>query len=294
MKNNPKRAYVYLLLTFFLWGSLYVVSRFVMGKIPTFTTCLLRFMIAYVTLTVMTHGKERLHIERSDYKYIVILGFLGYFISVDLQFLGTRYAGSAMASLINSLNPVTISLLGALLLKEKLTVRKVVGILASLFGVVLILGGNASVNMPGILLSLAAVAGWSVMSVMTRKAVQKYDPLLVTKRGILIALVCNIPVSLTELASGDTVATLDASSLVGLLYMGICCTGMAYALWNESLSMLEAGTCSAFYPIQPLVSTLLGILFLHEQITLSFVLGAMLILSGVLVSFAGVKQDKTA
>ena len=82
--------------------------------------------------------------------------------------------------------------------------------------------------------------------------------------------------------AGESVS-IDARAVVALLYMGIFCTGAAHLLWNESLSMVEAGICSAFYPVQPLVSVILGILFLHENITTSFVIGCVVIVIGVLV-----------
>jgi drug/metabolite transporter (DMT)-like permease len=143
---------------------------------------------------------------------------------------------------------------------------------------------SGSINLPGIFLSLAAVAGWSFMSVMTRKVTQKYDPLTVTRAAIGIAAVCNLPVGISQLLLERNTVTVDISTILGMLYMGIFCTGGAYILWNRSLSVLEAGTCSAFYPIQPLVSTFLGIIFLKEMVEISFYLGAAFIIAGVLIS----------
>ena len=83
----------------------------------------------------------------------------------------------------------------------------------------------------------------------------------------------------------------DPSCTLSLLYMGVVCTGVAYTLWNKSLSVLDAGVCSAFYPIQPAVSTLLGILLLGESITTGFVIGSVLIVCGVLISLIHSKKE---
>jgi drug/metabolite transporter (DMT)-like permease len=64
------------------------------------------------------------------------------------------------------------------------------------------------------------------------------------------------------------------------------CTALAHLLWSKCLSRLEAGTCSLFYPIQPLVSTGLGALWLRERFHTSFFVGGFLILVGVVVSLA--------
>lgn len=285
MSHSSRNAYLYLLTVFILWGSLYVVSGFVMGKIPTFTVCFLRFVVAFAALTLMTRRRERIHIEKTDYKYLFLMGFLGYFLSVDLQFLGTKYAGSGMASLLNSLNPIVISILSVFILKEKMTFGKILGMLLSVTGVYLILGGGGAVSRVGVIFSLMSVAGWSLMSVMTRKALQKYDSLQITRYGIMIAMFCNLPVCLCELHGKASTVILDLPCVAGLLYMGIFCTGVSYILWNKSLMLLEAGTCSAFYPVQPLVSTVLGILFFHEKMMLSFAVGASFIVVGILAGF---------
>lgn len=284
MKKIHSSAYIYLLITFFLWGSLYVVSKFVLGRIPTFTVALLRFVIAYITLSVLVSGKDKIQLQKEDIKYIFLIGFFGYTIAVGAQLIGTKLAGASMASLINSLNPVTMTIAGCLFLKEKLSKGKVIGILAAFIGVYVIVGAHKADNLWGIALSLFAVIGWSFMSVITRKITLKYDSLQITRMAIGIAAICNLPLGLGQLIAERRNVSLDIWCIMSLLYMGIFCTGFAYILWNKSLSMLEAGTCSAFYPIQPLVSTIFGVIFLHEVVGITFIIGAILIIAGVLVS----------
>lgn len=96
-----------------------------------------------------------------------------------------------------------------------------------------------------------------------------------------VALVFTIPASAVELM--HTPAIWDSGVILSLLYMAVMCTCVAHVLWNESLSLIEAGTCSAFYPVQPLTATVLGILFLGEAVSLSFWVGTVLILMGVML-----------
>jgi len=284
-KSSRTTGYVCLLITFTLWGSLYVVSKYVLGKMPTFTISFLRFTLAFLALTI-SGKKDTVKMERQDYKYILLIGAVGYFVAVGAQLLGTKYAGASMASLINSLNPVTMTLFAALLLHEAMTLRKVAGILLAICGVYAIIGaGGADVNVPGVCLSLFSVLLWSFVSVMTRKLAQKYGSIQVTRYGAGVAAICYLPVCLGEIVRGEPVQ-FDISCVLSLLYMGVVCTGVAYFLWNKSLSILEAGTCSAFYPVQPLVSTILGIVLLHETVGVSFLVGAALIVAGVLINLS--------
>ncbi len=156
-KVVSRKGYLYLLLTFIIWGSLYVVSKFVLGKMPTGVVAFCRFLIAFIALSLWQRGKRK-KIEKEDYKYVILLGFAGYFIAVGAQLLGTRYAGASMASLINALNPVTITVFAVIFLGEKMTLRKGLGVVLSLLGVYVILGkGSGEGSMLGILLSLFSV-----------------------------------------------------------------------------------------------------------------------------------------
>ena len=284
------KSYLYLMTTFMLWGSLYVVSQFVLGKIPTFTVAMFRYLIAFIALSFISLKSKKEKIEKSDYKYFFIMGFIGYFISVDCQLLGTKISGGSMVSLINSLNPIIISVMAMIILNEKLEINKIIGIILSLFGVYMIVGTGANIEFIGVLISFIAVIGWAFMSVISRKISNKYSALTLTKVSMLIATVCNIPVSFLEIQITHSLIQIDIGAILGILYMGIVCTAFTNILWNRSLSMLPANTCSAFYPI--LTSSFLGVLVFHEILTTSFVLGSTFIIVGVLISLLFQKRTR--
>ena len=294
---SKKQAYICLLLTFVLWGSLYVASQVVVREFPTFTVCFIRFLLAWLFLTFLSHVKRNsdkpvFHPDRTCQKYIWILGFFGYTISVGMQLMGTKLAGSTTASLINSINPVVITLLAALILKEKLTPNKIAGILLAVLGVYLIIGSDIHMEPIGTMLSIAAVIGWSLTSVISRTALSKYDSLQITRHAIGIAVLCNFPICLIELILTGMPASPSLASVICLLYMGSCCTGLTYILWNNSLAVLPASTCSSFYPIQPLTSALLGVVLFQEKLTAAFLTGALFIVVGVLTSLMNVKLHR--
>ena len=286
------KSYLYLMTTFMLWGSLYVVSQFVLGKIPTFTVAMYRYLITFIALSFISLKSKKEKIEKSDYKYFFIMGFIGYFISVDCQLLGTKISGGSMVSLINSLNPIIISVMAMIILNEKLEINKIIGIILSLFGVYMIVGTGANIEFIGVLISFIAVIGWAFMSVISRKISNKYSALTLTKVSMLIATVCNIPVSFLEIQITHPLIQIDIGAILGILYMGIVCTAFTNILWNKSLSMLPANTCSAFYPIQTLTSSFLGVLVFHEILTTSFVLGSTFIIVGVLISLLFQKRTR--
>lgn len=290
--EDKKRAYIYLLITFCAWGSLYVVSKFVLGKIPLFTISFLRYFIAGMTLLIILKTLPRKPIKREDYKYVFIIGFLGYFLAIGAQLLGTKLCNASLASLINSTNPILIMLFASIMLKEKLTLKKTFSIILAIMGTYIIIGGiQGEGQILGVIISIGSVILWSFVSVMVRRVTQKYEPLQITTYAIIIGMICTMPISIYEVVSKSF--KFDLTAVVALLYMGLVCTALAHLLWNKSLSMIEAGICSLFYPLQPMIAVLLGILFLNETIDVNFIIGSVMIITGVVVSVLNQNASKT-
>ncbi|MTI61054.1 MAG: EamA family transporter [Firmicutes bacterium] len=290
-KNNL--VYLYLTITVSAWGSLYVASKYVLDKIPVFTVLFLRYFIAGIVLFFFFRKNGSEKIARKDYKYIFFIGFIGYFLAIGAQLTGTKLSNASFASLINSMNPVFIILFAALILNEKLTINKVISVMAAIFGTYIITGGgNGTGQILGVLLSFVSVISWSLMTVIVRKVTQKYDSFTITTYGIIIAMFCALPVSIYELhVTADFDFVLEWKVIFSLIYIGVVCTAMAHMLWNKSISMIEAGRCSLFYPIQAMVSVLLGWIILGENIDIRFIFGAVFIVAGVLFSILGKKKE---
>lgn len=182
-------------------------------------------------------------------------------------------------------------LFAAIILKEKLTLKKIICIILAIVGVHTIIGGsNEGGQVIGILISLFAVISWSLISVIVRRVTQKYDPIQITTYGIIIAAVSTLPFSIGEFIMTPNIQ-LDWTVVLSLIYIGVVCTALAHFLWNKSLSMIEAGACSLFYPVQPMMSVFLGWMFLGENINVNFVIGAILIIGGVVFSVIGKKEE---
>lgn len=293
--KREKVGYLYLLLVFMIWGSLYVVSKFVLGKLPVFTISFLRFLIAGIPMGLVLWKKKPAKIQKQDYRYVLLLGVVGYFLTVGAQLIGTQLAGVSVASLVNSLNPMVIMFAAAVFLKEKLNWQKVTGVAVSLTGIYLIIGGSTGGAVLGIVVSLCAVTTWSLVTVVMRRIMQKYDPFQITTYGIWVAAAVSLPVAVAETAAAGAL-TIDLPAFLSIAYMGVVCTGVAHFLWNKSLSLLPASTCSMFYPIQPITAILLGVALLGEPMTVGIAVGGVLIIGGVLfcLKYSAPEQETTA
>lgn len=282
METKP-RSFGLLFVTFFIWGSVYVGGKMVAGDLPPALVACLRCSTAMVPLLLMARPHMGAKIDREDWKYFVLVGALGYFATFFLIQLGISLTGATMASLINALNPVSVTILAALLLKERITPVKVACLALALAGTVVITQGAGSQSeILGMAAVLVSVVTWGFASVYMRRLTAKYPAILVTTYGMAVSLIFHIPVGIVSAATQPVHVSLKV--VLVILYLGFCGSGLAQYTWTKCLSMLPASTCSLFYPLQPTFSALLGALLLQESFSPTFFIGLLLISLDVVLS----------
>ena len=281
---KKSQAWLFLLLTFFCWGSVYVFSKMI-PSVPTALVGCLRCCIAVIPLQIVVRTKFKgITIAREDYKYFIGVGILGYFATIFLIQKGIALAGSSTASLINSMTPVSVTIFAALILKEKITPVKILCLVLALTGTYIITtGASGEGEALGALLVLLSVISWGIASVNMRQLTSKYPPVMVTAYGMTLSLLFHIPVGVFETVQAGG-AGLEPMSILVLLYLGLVGSALPQYTWTASLSMLPASTCSLFYPLQPAFSAILGALILGETFKPTFFIGMFLISIDVILS----------
>lgn len=278
-----KKHMIPLLGTFICWGSLYVVSKIALRTIPPVTVLMLRYLVAVPALYLILKVRGALRpVQKKHGLTIAAIGFTGYFASFCLQMLGINRLTGSVSSLLGAMNPIFIPILAALFLGEKLTARKVLCVAVSMTGVVIIVGVGGTVDLWGAVLMLLSVFLWSTASIIIRKLAGQYDPMQVAMMAMIVALPFTGAWAAMELQTSSCVFTV--SSVLAVLFMGLVGTATAHSLWNYSLSKMDASFCSMFYPMQPLVSSVLGVIVLGERITANFLIGGVIICCGIIAA----------
>lgn len=275
-RTSEKQTFGLLVFTFFIWGSVYVAGKMISDHVPPSLVACLRCVTAMIPLLFMSRKYLNIKIDRKDYKWFFLVGSLGYFLTIQMIQLGIALTGASMASLINAMTPVAVTIFAAFILKERITPIKCLCLALALAGTVVITrGASGQGQILGIAVVLVGVIAFSIASVYMRRLTAKYPPVLVTTYSMAISLIFHIPVGIvTVLTEPITVTPL----VVGIiLYLGFAGSGVAQYTWTKCLSILPASTCSLFYPLQPAFSALLGAWFLGETFTPVFFLGLFLI-----------------
>ena len=197
-----------------------------------------------------------------------------------------RYTTVATATLCYYMAPIFVTLIPPVLLKERLTARKLLCVFLALAGMVFVSGVPQS-GLPGpseakgILLALCSAALYAGVILINKylAGVPAYDRTLLQ---LACAAAVMIPyILLTEDLSAMSVTPLGA---VLLLIVAVFHTGWCYALYFGSMTVLSAQTVALFSYIDPIVAILLSALLLREPLGWSGILGAALVLGSTLVS----------
>jgi drug/metabolite transporter (DMT)-like permease len=279
-----------------IWGGMYVVSKVVLDVIPPFALLTSRLALGFLALWLVIAWRGRssnlpghgFTLNRSQFISAFGVGLVGYGISLGFQFVGTKLSTAANGALVTSATPALVLPFAWLLLKEPVTRRRLLAILVASLGVLAVIDPRSADLSSDLFLGnlslLGAALTWALYSVLVRKVSgQGTDLLQATAVFLLGGLPVTIPLGIWELAT-QGMGQITTGILGGILFLGIISTAIAMFLWNYAFARLPAAVASLTFFAQPLVGALLGWFFLGEQITALFLLGGVLIGSGILIS----------
>jgi drug/metabolite transporter (DMT)-like permease len=272
-----------------LWGISQVVSKSVMEEFPPMTFTLVRFAVAAFAMAMAFGAKRnRTPIRPTDWVRIALLGLIGYTLSIGSQMLGIRWSSAHMAAILTSTPPAFMLLFAPLILREKVTLRKVASLAACSAGVLLIVNadhGGAGGKWGDVLLIVAAVS-WALYSIWGIGIFAKYSAMRVTFWALCFGALFTLPLSVWEIAEGEIRLPRQAGVWMGVLYVGGLATALGFYLWNKGMELFPSGMAGLFLFIQPFVGVWLAWAALGEQIPPMFFMGGLFVLCGIFVSTA--------
>lgn len=270
-----------------IWGGMYVVSKVVLDVIPPFTLLAIRLILGVATLGAIILFRSRSRLTARQTRDSFLVGIVGYGISLGFQFVGTKLSTASNGALVTSATPAFVLLFAPFLLKENTTARGVIALAVSSLGVVAVIDPRtadfSSSLFMGNLSLLAAALTWALYSVLVRKVARSAD--LLTSSAIMLAggIPSSILFGILEV-NNQGIGEITMGIIWGILFLGIVSTAFAMFLWNYAFAKLPAAIASLTFFAQPVVGSLLGWFFLREKITPLFLLGGLLIGTGLIIS----------
>lgn len=288
-RHDSRWAYLLVIVATLFWAGNVVLGRALRQEIGPFTLAAARMGIAGVAfLPLLLRRPTAEHRPGKEWPSLLGMALLGMVGCPVTLYLALRYTTATSTSLINGTGPLMTALLAAWLLRDRLTPGQLAGALVSLLGVTLVVGGGRPTGLDGLalnrgdLIMLLNVAMWGLYSIMSRVATRDRSAVWATTFSTWFALPFLIPAAVLEWRQAPP--TLSGPVLLGVLYIGVFATCLAFLAWNEGVRRVGPAGAMAFYNMLPVFGALLAALFLGERLVLSQILGGGLIIAGGLLA----------
>lgn len=228
--------------------------------------------------------KER--IETKDWKRIVLCAVFGMVINMLMFFKGLSLSTPINASIIITLSPIFVFLMSAFFIKEKITLIKYFGISLGFSGALaLILFGNEmrydapNITLGNILFVVNSIS-YGIYLIIVKPLALKYHPYTLMKWIFLIAVIINLPITITEFIEVEW-ASLPFEAVWKLSFVVIGTTFLTYLLNVFALKELKASTVGVFMYLQPPIAIFFAIIVGSDSLTFVKSIAILLIFAGV-------------
>src|SRR6187455_485322 len=145
-----------------IWGGMYVVSKVVLDIIPPFSLVTIRLLLGALTLTIVLLFKGFPSISRKQVLQVLAVGFVGYGVSLGLQFLGTKLSTAANGSLVTSATPAFVLLFAWVILGEEITGWRLIALTLATLGVVAVIDPRSAQINPDLFLGNLILIGAAI------------------------------------------------------------------------------------------------------------------------------------
>jgi len=290
--SKEKKAYIFLILTTLFWSGNFIVGKAAsLFEIPPFTLNFYRWTFAWLILAPFTLKEI---IEKKNYifeniKLIIILGITSITIFNSIVYYSLNFTQVISGVLMISTIPVMIIAFCWLFKIEKTNIFQILGVIFSLFGVVVIITKadllvllNLSFN-KGDLWMVVAMFSWAMYSALLRKKKLEISQLSLLQTIISAGLIFLLPAYLIELSLGFK-ANIHLPFILTLTYVVLFPGLASFIFWIKGISIIGSNRAGIFLHLMPIFSTVLAILIFDEKFMIYHLIGAILIITGIILS----------
>jgi drug/metabolite transporter (DMT)-like permease len=289
------RVTLALIVASLLWGSLYPAAKPALAATGPMQVTFCRVLLAFISLAslILLRSGPGLLVQqlRVHWRAVLVLGVFNFAVSQILAMSAQALLPASVNGLLNNTHPLWVAIASVLFHAPRRPGLLVGGSAVALLGVGLVFlpdlafgaAAGADASPLGVALSLAGSGVIAIGTGVGRRVMPRSDPLAITTLALGAAIP---PVTVLTLANGgfDPILNAPGDVRVLLLYLGIGCTAVNFALWYYGLKHTSAAAASAFQYMIPPTSVAIAALFLREEISPALGLGTLCILVGLLAT----------
>jgi len=266
-----------------LWASAFSVAKLAIAGEPPLLVLTARFLLAgTVILGAAAAWRAPWTMGFRDVLLFAVLGIVNQAMYLGLSYVGISTTSSGLTALIISANPVLTAVLAAMFLNERMTWRKVLGLLLGVSGVAFVVGSRISGGLEhpaGIAFTLAALVSLVGGTILYKKFAPKGGLWIGNGVQSLAAGLATLPFALASESIGDIVPTWRL--LGSVAYLALFVSIFAYVLWFHLLDVSGATAASSYHFLMPPLGMLFGWLLLAERIVPTDLIGIVPVALGI-------------
>lgn len=304
--ERSRSGYLYIVLCAVIFSTMEVMLKTVHGVFAPMQITCLRFLIGGILLipfAVRSIRKKGAILTRADLGYFALTGFLCVAFSMVLYQMAVTYTKASVVAVIFSCNPIFVTVLAWLLLKETIHCNHISALILELIAVFIIIDPlHASLDPTGALLAIAAALMFSFYSVIGKKRTPRFGGIAVTCLSFLfgsVELLLILLLGRTAAVGGffasvglnifvnvPLFSNIPLSALPSLAYICAVNSAAGYVCHMMALEKTSAQEASLIFFLKPMIAPLFAFLFLHEEITGNMLLGIVCFLIGSGIAIA--------
>ena len=270
-----------------LWASAAVATKFAMHSVDPFLLTFLRFLIVAILLlsyTYLLNKKKNRFPSKDEFKQLLMLGLLNVTIYMTGFIIAIKTVSAGLISLFMATNPLILILLSGIILKRKLTINEYIGILIAMSGLILAAIPNlkdSHASLLGLVALIAGITSLSFGSIYFSKKKIALNRMTVNTWQITFGCIFFIPIVFYN--APNNFIKPDLNFYLSFFWLVLPVTIIAYALWLKLLHTdpVKAGL---WLFLTPALGYFMAVIILHEPLTLYGIIGALLVVTGLLYS----------
>ena len=293
-RNSPLYLYWPMTMTLLMWGFMNVPTAFALAEMAPLQLLLLRTAIAVLILAPLARLRDGLLLPLpGDRITAALMGLSGVFFNNVFFFNAMKRTSLTNVAILFATSPFITAVLARIFLGERLTLRRVLGIVIALAGAVsLLCKGDLSLLAElkmntGDLLELGAAFTISVMTILGRR-IKKTPPITVT---LCVMFTSFVATALTIVVTGTPLNfALSNRAIFGVVYVGVFASAGAYMFQQMSIQRIGAGATGAFLNGSPALAIFGAVVFMGETISPVQIISAAVIFLGIFLNAGGARK----
>lgn len=294
--NKRRIAFILMCVLVIIWGLEYVFAKTALEVLEPMNLLFLKYLVGFfVLIGLKIKLDRRTFVRLKDVPIFILCSLTGEIFYFFCEYSAMDYIPVSLITIILAFVPALSIITERVIFKRPFSLKIVGGIVASIIGIIIIIGADFrelfNGRMIGYLLAFGAVLSWNVYNFITEKISGEYSGITVTLNQLLCTVLMIMPYALHTMPPAED---FTPAVISGIIYLGLGGAGIGFFINVNSLKVLGPTITAMFSNFLPVTATFFGWLFLGQVVGISQLLGGVIVVvsSCIVIIEKGKMEEK--